>query len=51
MPQGFVAKMYQLTLRAYLAFALDSIYFDGFAKSVISDIIAVLAAFAQTSKV
>ncbi len=46
-PQGFIAKLYQPTLRTYLAFALNSVNFDELGKLAESDIIAVLAVFAN----
>jgi DNA-binding Lrp family transcriptional regulator len=46
MQQGFIAKLYQMTLRAYLAFALDCTDIDELVRSAkepdITSILAVL---------
>jgi len=45
-PQGFVAKLYQSTPRAYLAFVLNAINFDMLIQSAEqSDIVILLATF------
>jgi len=50
-PQGFLAKLYQPTLRTYLAFAVNRVNFDEFVKSAsTSEIITVLAILINTIK-